>query len=158
MLLAAGLAGVLASPLADDQVLPARRPDLELEGARQSDADRRGNSHQKFKLDLMGYCTGLTFKQTLGFKSFGGTDLSCLTPGDYVLVACHGDARHCPIKTIEALHAGNGKSGQGRARRNVGEAKDVTIENFRVAASIGQRGAGRRSPTFSPRVLVHRAR
>ena len=58
-------------------------------------------THQKFKLGLMGFCQGLNFKQTLGFKSIGGTELSCLTPGDDVFVHVLSMRQTCPIKTID---------------------------------------------------------
>ena len=56
--------------------------------------------HQKFKLTLMGACINVNFKQRVGFKSIGGTRLSCLTKGDEVLVRDLGQTQHCPIKNI----------------------------------------------------------
>lgn len=56
--------------------------------------------HQKFKLTLMGVCINVNFKQRVGFKSIGGTRLSCLTRGDEVLVRDLGQTQHCPIKNI----------------------------------------------------------
>jgi hypothetical protein len=58
------------------------------------------NWHQKFKMSLMGYCPNLTFKERVGFKSIGGTELSCLTKGDYVFVRDIGMPAHCPIIDI----------------------------------------------------------
>jgi len=58
------------------------------------------NWHQKFKLSLMGYCQNLTFKERIGFKAFGGTQLSCLSKGDYVLVRDPGFPQRCPIMDI----------------------------------------------------------
>lgn len=58
------------------------------------------NWHQKFRLSLMGYCQNLTFKERIGFKAFGGTQLSCLSKGDYVLVRDPGFPQRCPIMDI----------------------------------------------------------
>lgn len=58
------------------------------------------NWHQKFKLSLMGYCQNLTFKERIGFKAFGGTQLSCLSKGDDVLVRDPGFPQRCPIIDI----------------------------------------------------------
>ena len=55
--------------------------------------------HQKFKLSLMGYCPNLQFRERVGFKAFGGTQLSCMSKGDYVLVRGPIDGR-CPIIDI----------------------------------------------------------
>ena|ERR1700733_10950543 len=58
------------------------------------------NWHNKFKLSLMGYCPNLTFKERVGFKSIGGSELSCLTKGDDVLVRDIGMGQRCPIVNI----------------------------------------------------------
>jgi hypothetical protein len=60
------------------------------------------NFRQKFKLSLMTTCPDLLFKENLGFKSFGGTGLSCLTKGDDVIDRDRpiGSFR-CPISNIE---------------------------------------------------------
>ena len=58
------------------------------------------NWHKKFKVSLMGPCINLTFKERVGFKSFGGTELSCLTKGDDVLVRNPGFPQRCPITDI----------------------------------------------------------
>jgi hypothetical protein len=108
MLLTAGLVSALAVPALADETTPAA-PQVclrvsEIWNWKALDNQTlivEDNSHQKFKLNLMGYCTGLTFKQTLGFKSIGGTDLSCLTPGDYVFSHVMSMSQRCPIKTIE---------------------------------------------------------
>ncbi|HUJ03462.1 MAG TPA: DUF6491 family protein [Rhizomicrobium sp.] len=108
LLLAAGLIAALAAPaLADEtktdgpqvclrigQILNWQAPDdhtLIVEDY----------THQKFKLSLMGTCVGLNFRQTVGFKSVGGTELSCITPGDYVFTHVMALHQHCPVKTIE---------------------------------------------------------
>lgn len=41
--------------------------------------------HRKYKVDLLGSCINLTYKQRIGFVSPGGTSLSCLTGGDSVI-------------------------------------------------------------------------
>jgi Family of unknown function (DUF6491) len=58
------------------------------------------NSHQKFKLSLMGSCNNLTFKERVGFQSPGSTQLSCLSKGDDVLVRNPGFPQTCPIIDI----------------------------------------------------------
>ena len=58
------------------------------------------NWHQKFKLSLMVYCQNLTFKERIGFKAFGGTQLSCLSKGDDILVRNPGFPQRCPIVDI----------------------------------------------------------
>ncbi len=58
------------------------------------------NWHQKFKVSLMVPCQNLTFKERVGFKSFGGTQLSCLSKGDDVFVRDPGFPQRCPIVDI----------------------------------------------------------
>ena len=59
------------------------------------------NWHQKFKVSLMGYCPELPFKETLGFKVIGGTELSCVSRGDEVISKQYPLGHfHCPITTI----------------------------------------------------------
>ncbi len=60
------------------------------------------DSHQKFKVDLMGYCPGLTFKETIGLRSPGGSYLSCVGPGDTVFFHDIGMAMHCVISKVTA--------------------------------------------------------
>ncbi|MBU6472691.1 MAG: hypothetical protein KGJ75_03705 [Alphaproteobacteria bacterium] len=60
------------------------------------------DTHQKFKLDLMGYCPSLTFKETLGFRSIGGSYLSCITPGDVVFFHDIGTETRCVINKVSA--------------------------------------------------------
>lgn len=58
--------------------------------------------HQKFRLSLIGTCQNLRFYQNLGFRSVGGTGMSCLGPGD--MVTSHDFAtgpQHCAITHIE---------------------------------------------------------
>jgi hypothetical protein len=58
--------------------------------------------HQKFKLTLMGYCPDLPYKQRLGLKVFGGTELSCISRGDEVISRAYSSwlPWHCPIVDI----------------------------------------------------------
>ena len=58
--------------------------------------------HQKFKLNLMVSCQHLQFHQRLGFKTFGGSALACLTRGDEVISGTEIGPQMCPIKSIEA--------------------------------------------------------
>jgi len=61
------------------------------------------NSHNKFKMSLMGYCPNLQFRERIGFKSLGSAGLSCMTPGDDVIVRQPGTgAQRCPISAIAA--------------------------------------------------------
>ena len=62
--------------------------------------------HHKFKLNLMMSCEGLRFSETLAFKSVGGTGLSCLRPGDYVLR--RQMPSRCPIASVEPYESGHG--------------------------------------------------
>jgi Family of unknown function (DUF6491) len=58
--------------------------------------------HNRFKLSLMGYCPNLKFKEQLAFKSFGGTQLSCVTKGDSVYTRDFGShvPYNCPIADV----------------------------------------------------------
>ena len=58
------------------------------------------DSHQKFKLDLMGTCPGLTFKEALAFRSPGGSYLTCITPGDSVFFHDIGMETRCIISKV----------------------------------------------------------
>jgi hypothetical protein len=59
------------------------------------------DTHQKFKFGLMGYCPEIQFyRDTLGFESHGGTRLSCMTPGDDVIIHTAGIHQRCPISAI----------------------------------------------------------
>lgn len=58
--------------------------------------------HQKFKVSLMGWCPALPYNETLGFKVFGGTQLSCITKGDEIISHEHPlGAFRCPVTNIE---------------------------------------------------------
>jgi len=59
------------------------------------------NLHQRFKVSLMGYCPNVTFKERVGFRSPGAMRLTCLSPGDDVIVNNSGDGlQRCPIRSI----------------------------------------------------------
>lgn len=60
------------------------------------------DAHQKFKMSLMGYCPNLAFKERIAFKSVGGSDLSCLGAGDYVLARDIAIPDRCPIASVVA--------------------------------------------------------
>lgn len=109
LLLAAGLASALAAPaFADEAKTDGPQICLRIGQIDNWNAPDdhslivEDNNHQKFKLNLMGTCTGLNFRQTVGFKSIGGTELSCLTPGDYVFTHVMSLHQRCPIKSIES--------------------------------------------------------
>src|SRR5215469_1182502 len=59
------------------------------------------NRRKKFKVQLMGFCSNLPWHERLAFKSFGGTELSCLTPGDQVITHDFGTGpQRCAIRHI----------------------------------------------------------
>ena len=58
--------------------------------------------HRKFRITLLSKCVGLTFKQRLAFDVFGGTGLSCVSPGDTVIIGDPTGPQRCAIKTVEA--------------------------------------------------------
>ena len=110
LILAAALAAMLAAPAAAEQGAKpeARQACLQVGRIWSWNApDNRtliveNDTHQKFKLDLMGYCPGLTFKETLAFKSIGGMDLSCITPGDVIFFHDVGMETRCVISKVTA--------------------------------------------------------
>lgn len=57
--------------------------------------------HKKFKVDLMEACPGLRFKEVVGFKSVGGTGLSCLGPGDDLIRNETAASPRCVISKVE---------------------------------------------------------
>ena len=61
--------------------------------------------HQKFRLTLMTPCLNMQFKEHLGFKTFGGTALSCVSRGDEVIAGSQIGPQHCPISKIELYTA-----------------------------------------------------
>jgi hypothetical protein len=59
--------------------------------------------HRKFKVDLLGSCINLTFKQRIGFASPGGTSLSCLSGGDTVFFRDSALGKQkCSVKEVGA--------------------------------------------------------
>jgi hypothetical protein len=59
------------------------------------------NFHKKFKVELLGYCGNLTFKEQLAFRSPGGTQLSCVSPGDTVISREIGTGQlRCPVRRV----------------------------------------------------------
>jgi hypothetical protein len=59
------------------------------------------DTHQKFRLSMMGYCPNLQFKERVGFQTVGQfSSLACLTRGDYVLVHDPVGPTRCPIADI----------------------------------------------------------
>jgi len=61
------------------------------------------NLHRKFRVSLLGNCPNLNFKERVGFRSPGAMRLTCLSPGDSVIVNNLGAGfQRCPIRSIEA--------------------------------------------------------
>jgi hypothetical protein len=61
------------------------------------------NLHQKFKISPTGYCPNLAFKERVGFRSAGAMRLTCMSPGDNVVVNNMGAGfQRCPIQSIQA--------------------------------------------------------
>jgi|ERR1700733_1943631 len=58
------------------------------------------DTHRKFKMSLMGFCPDLAFKERIAFKSVGGSELSCLGTGDYVLAHEVAIPDRCPITSV----------------------------------------------------------
>ena len=72
--------------------------------------------HQKFKLDLMGYCPALPFKLVLGFKVIGGAGLTCIAKGDVVISHDIGIPYLCPIANIQSYTPAMQKADEGAAK------------------------------------------
>jgi len=60
------------------------------------------NFHKKFKVTLLSKCLSLQFKETIGFKVFGGTGLSCVSAGDSIITGSESGPQRCAIKSVEA--------------------------------------------------------
>ena len=62
---------------------------------------------KKFTVSLMPGCLDLKFNMQLGFKSFGGTALTCLGHNDYVLVPPGAGLppQRCFISDVQAYNA-----------------------------------------------------
>lgn len=61
------------------------------------------NFHNKFKVSLLSYCPELTFKEGIGFKSFGPhMALSCVSSGDDIVTRDMGTGpQRCSIRKVE---------------------------------------------------------
>ena len=57
--------------------------------------------HKKFKLTLMTPCLNMQYHERLGFKTFGATQLACVSRGDEILSGSPIGPQHCPISKIE---------------------------------------------------------
>ncbi|MGN6515542.1 MAG: DUF6491 family protein [Rhizomicrobium sp.] len=73
--------------------------------------------HDKYKVSLLSYCPQLTFKERLGFKSFGAaTRLSCVSAGDDVISRDIGTGpQRCAIKKVEPYTAAMQKADEEAA-------------------------------------------
>jgi hypothetical protein len=60
--------------------------------------DRR---HQRYRVNLQGICNGLQFKLGLRFKTFGTSNLTCLSRGDQVLQRDPLGPSRCIIRDIQ---------------------------------------------------------
>ena len=60
--------------------------------------DRR---HQRYRLNFQGICNGLQFKLGLRFKTFGTSNLTCLSRGDQVLQRDPIGPGRCVIRDIQ---------------------------------------------------------
>jgi hypothetical protein len=101
-LLAAGFAALLATPAMADTSACLRIGQIynwTVQGRQTLIVE--DNFHHKFKVDLLGYCPDLNFKERIGFKSLGAMALSCLSPGDDVVVREFGTGgQNCPIRAV----------------------------------------------------------
>ncbi len=62
--------------------------------------------HRKYRVDLLGSCINLTYKQRIGFASPGGTSLSCLSGGDTVFFNDSALGKQkCSVKGVSAYTA-----------------------------------------------------
>jgi len=58
---------------------------------------------KKFRLSLIGVCNDLKFHHALAFRAIGGTQLTCLSPGDQVISHEFGiGSEPCTVTQIEA--------------------------------------------------------
>ncbi|HEY1612840.1 MAG TPA: DUF6491 family protein [Rhizomicrobium sp.] len=77
--------------------------------------------HEKFRLDLMGYCPALPYKETLGFRVMGGTGLSCIARGDDVISHDAGMRYRCPVQAIQPYTAEMEKADKAAAAAKASE-------------------------------------
>jgi len=68
--------------------------------------------HNRFKISLMGVCPQLTFKEGIGFKSFGPQmALTCVSSGDDIVTRDPGiGGQRCPIRSVVAYTADMAKA------------------------------------------------
>lgn len=78
------------------------------------------NLHYKFKLNLIGTCYSLKFKERLAFRSIGGLSISCLEPGDQVIARDFGMANRCSIIKIAPYTAEMEKADKEAAKEQRG--------------------------------------
>ncbi len=57
--------------------------------------------HRRYRVNFVGICSGLQFKMGLRFKTFGNSNLSCLSRGDQVLQHDPVMRTPCIIKDIQ---------------------------------------------------------
>ena len=57
--------------------------------------------HRRYRMNFVGICSGLQFKMGLRFKTFGTSNLSCLSRGDQVLQHDPVMRAPCIIKDIQ---------------------------------------------------------
>jgi hypothetical protein len=69
----------------------------------------------QFRLSLIGNCSNLRFRNSVAFRSRGGSRLSCLVPGDTIITRDRmmGNSR-CAITRIERISTGT----ERRSRRS----------------------------------------
>jgi hypothetical protein len=65
------------------------------------------NLHNKFRVALLGTCPGLTFKEGIGFKTFGPhSRLTCVSGGDSIVTRDIGiGGQRCAIQRVEPYTA-----------------------------------------------------
>jgi len=116
ILLAAGLAGLVSAPALAN---PACLEFGEIYNWKVTDDKTlivEDNFHNRFKVGLMGTCPGISFKERVGFKSPDAMRLSCLGPGDEVVIHNFGTGGQvCPIRTIVAYTPDMEKADQAAA-------------------------------------------
>ncbi len=57
--------------------------------------------HRRYRINFVGICSGLQFKMGLRFKTFGNSNLTCLSRGDQVLQHDPVMRTPCIIKDIQ---------------------------------------------------------
>jgi hypothetical protein len=63
--------------------------------------------HDKFKVSLLSVCPGLSFKERIGFKSFGpAMSLTCVSAGDSIVTRDFATGgQRCAIRSVEPYTA-----------------------------------------------------